>query len=136
MLHLANLPFDVAWVDSRKDEFPNAAPANFTLHHLNQPHKILSQLADNTQIIILTHDHDIDFEIASTALQMDRFDYVGMIGSKTKKARFISKFKKLGLSQTQIDKLHSPLGITAIKSKKPQAIAVSIVAETLTRTEI
>lgn len=136
MLHLASLPFDVTWVDSRKAEFPKAVPANFTMHCLNQPHKILAQAPDNAQIFILTHDHDVDFEIVSTALQMDRFAYVGMIGSKTKKARFISKFKKLGMPQNIINQMTTPIGLTTIKSKKPQSVAISIIADLLSRIEI
>lgn len=136
MLHLASLPFQVTWIDSREAEFPKAVPPNFTLHHLNQPHKILAQAPDNAQLLILTHNHDLDFDIAHTALQMGRFAYIGMIGSKTKRARFISKFKKLGLTPHQINQLICPIGLPNIKSKKPQAIAVSVVAELLTRIEI
>lgn len=136
MLHLATLPFDVTWIDSRKTEFPKAVPANFKILHLNQPHKALQQAPDQTQVFILTHDHDLDFEIVHTALQMDRFVYVGMIGSQTKRARFISKLKKLGLPQQQIDKMICPIGLSNIKSKKPQAIAISVVAEILSRIEV
>ena len=136
MLHLASLPFHITWIDSRKSEFPKATPANFTLVHLNQPHKILAQAPDNAQLLILTHNHDIDFDIVQTALQMNRFAYIGMIGSKTKRARFISKFKKLGLTEPQINQLICPIGLPNIKSKNPQAIAVSVVAELLTRIEI
>ncbi|MGL1921860.1 MAG: xanthine dehydrogenase accessory protein XdhC [Hyphomicrobiales bacterium] len=136
MLHLASLPFEITWVDNRKSEFPQAVPANFNLLCLNQPHKALLQAPDEAQILILTHDHDIDFEIVSVALQMDRFAYVGMIGSKTKKARFVSKFKKLGLSENQINTMVTPIGLPCITSKKPQAIAISVVADLLSRIEI
>ena len=136
MLHLANLPFQVTWIDSRKSEFPKATPPNFTLIHLNQPHKALAQTPDNAQLLILTHNHDLDFDIAQTALQMNRFAYIGMIGSKTKRARFISKFKKQGLTQQQINQLICPIGLPNIKSKNPKVIAVSVVAELLTRIEI
>ncbi|MBL1422520.1 MAG: xanthine dehydrogenase accessory protein XdhC [Alphaproteobacteria bacterium] len=136
MLHLASLPFQVTWIDSRKSEFPKATPSNFTLIHLNQPHKALAQAPDNAQLLILTHNHDLDFDIVQTALQMNRFAYIGMIGSKTKRARFISKFKKQGLTQQQINQLICPIGLPNIKSKNPKAIAVSVVAELLTRVEI
>ena len=136
MLNLAVLPFDVTWVDSRKSEFPPAVPANFTKIFLEQPHEVLATAPDEAQIIVLTHDHDVDFDIALTALEMNRFDYVGMIGSKTKKARFKSRFKAAGLDKHLSDKLHTPLGIVGINSKKPAAIAVSIVAEILSRKEI
>lgn len=136
MLNLAVLPFDVTWVDSRKSEFPSAVPANFKKIYLDKPHEILATAPSEAQIIILTHDHDVDFDIAFTALAMNRFDYVGMIGSKTKKARFKSRFKAAGLDKPLADKLNTPLGIAGISSKKPSAIAISIVAEILSRIEI
>ena len=136
MLQMASLPFDVTWVDNRKKEFPKHAPANFRMCHFEKPEKALHDAPKNAQILILTHDHDLDFDIALTALSLRKFAYVGMIGSKTKGARFRSKFKKAGLTIPEISQLTSPIGIEGIKSKKPAAIAVSVVADFLTRLEI
>ena len=136
MLQLAALPFEITWVDSRANEFPKAVPENFTMVCHPQPHELLMNAPDAAYILILTHDHEVDFEIVSTALAMARFAYIGMIGSKTKKARFKSRFKKLGLSDVKISAMHCPIGISGISSKKPVAIAVSVVADLLTRIEI
>ncbi len=136
MLQLAVLPFDVVWVDSRKGEFPRAVPANFTLIHQEKPQDALASAPDGAQIFILTHDHDIDFNIVYAALNMRRFSYIGVIGSKTKGARFVSKLRKLDFTERQINEMHCPIGIGIIGSKKPAAIAVSVAAEILSRVEI
>lgn len=136
MLQMATLPFDVTWVDNRKSEFPKYTPENFTMICVNAPEQVLAAAPINAHILILTHDHELDFKIAMAALLMNRFAYVGMIGSKTKRARFTSRFKKAGLSEQEILRMSCPIGIEGIKSKKPVAIAISVVAEFLTRITI
>lgn len=136
MLTLAPLPLDVTWIDSRSDEFPKVMPANFKAITHSEPHTLLASAPSDAHILILTHDHALDFDIVFAALKMQCFPYVGVIGSKTKKARFVSKLKKAGLAQDMIDPMICPIGITGIKSKKPAAIAVSITAELLCNIEI
>ena len=136
MLTLAPLPFDVTWIDSREGEFPKVMPSNFKAINHSEPHTLLTSVPDEAVILILTHDHAMDFDIVFAALKMARFAYIGVIGSKTKKARFISRLKKAGLSQDLIDPMACPIGITGIKSKKPAAIAVAITAEILCNIEI
>jgi xanthine dehydrogenase accessory factor len=44
-------------------------------------------------VIVLTHDHALDFLIVSTALKrVSDLAQVGMIGSETKRATFTSQF--------------------------------------------
>jgi len=57
--------------------------------------------------------------------------YVGLIGSATKRARFVSTLAKLGMSKPDIDRLICPIGLSDIKDKAPAAIAASIVAQLL-----
>ena len=38
--------------------------------------------------IILSHDHALDFILTAAALERNDANYVGMIGSKTKKTKF------------------------------------------------
>jgi xanthine dehydrogenase accessory factor len=62
------------------------------------------------------------------ALKADRFGYVGLIGSATKRARFVSAMQKIGVPT---DKLICPIGLTQIRDKAPAAIAASIAAQVL-----
>ena len=136
MLTLAPLPLDITWIDSRPDIFPQSIPQNFTAITDKEPDNSLAQAPDDAYILILTHDHGIDFDIVHAALKMQRFSYVGVIGSKTKKARFKSRLIQAGLSQGVVDKMICPIGIPSIKSKNPAAIATSVTAELLSHIEI
>ncbi|TKD46050.1 MAG: xanthine dehydrogenase accessory protein XdhC, partial [Mesorhizobium sp.] len=80
--------------------------------------------------VILTHDHALDFLIATEALKRRDAAYVGMIGSKTKKATFRSWFlKSADGSEAEFARLVSPIGGDAVKDKRPQVIAALAAAE-------
>jgi xanthine dehydrogenase accessory factor len=54
--------------------------------------------------------------------------YIGMIASRRKRNTIYDALRAEGVSQTQIDRVHSPIGL-AIGAETPEEIAVSIVAE-------
>jgi len=86
-----------------------------------------------TAFAILTHDHALDFLIVAEALKRDDTAYVGMIGSRTKKATFKSWFLKSAEgSETEFDRLVSPIGGNAVKDKRPPVIAALAAAEIMT----
>ncbi|QND58164.1 xanthine dehydrogenase accessory protein XdhC [Mesorhizobium huakuii] len=86
-----------------------------------------------TAFAILTHDHALDFLIVAEALKRDDAAYVGMIGSKTKKATFKNWFLKSGDGkEAEFARLVSPIGGDAVKDKRPQVIAVLAAAEIVT----
>jgi xanthine dehydrogenase accessory factor len=53
-------------------------------------------IAPGSVIIVLTHDHALDFLIVSAALARDDLAQVGMIGSDTKRATFEHQFIREG----------------------------------------
>ena len=69
------------------------------------------------------------------ALKARRFPYVGLIGSGTKRARFASTLRQIGLAGEDIDRLICPIGLTEIHDKAPASIAASIAAQLLIRRE-
>ncbi|TSE06215.1 xanthine dehydrogenase accessory protein XdhC [Mesorhizobium intechi] len=86
-----------------------------------------------TVFAILTHDHALDFLIVAEALKRDDAAYVGMIGSKTKKATFRNWFLKSAEgTDAQFARLVSPIGGDAVKDKRPQVIAALAAAEIMT----
>ncbi len=131
MLALATLPFSVKWIDSRPGQFPKAVPGNFQCILSGEPQQELASADPGSLVLVMTHDHPLDLEITRAALVDGRFSYVGLIGSKTKKARFISRMLKSGLSKEQLASLVCPIGISGIRSKEPSAIAVSTAAQLL-----
>ena len=130
-LALAPLPFRVTWVDPRPNAFPPHIPSNAAVMNDIEPAKLIAQAPDGAFIAIMTHSHALDLDIAAAALKAERFPYVGLIGSETKRARFESTLAKLGLDATEVARLICPIGLIHIKDKSPAAIAASIAAQLL-----
>ncbi len=87
------------------------------------PEALVAEAAPGAAIVILTHDHALDFLIAREALARDDLAYVGMIGSKTKRATFASQARESGLAQARIDRLVLPIGGRQVPDKRPAVIA-------------
>ena len=96
-LALAPLPFAVRWIDPRADEFPQLAPANVKLVAAADPPAELTAAPDGAFVLAITHSHALDLAVVAEALRQDRFPYVGMIGSATKRARFVSQLRRRDL---------------------------------------
>ena len=69
--------------------------------------------------------------ITATALRQGAFDFVGLIGSETKRARFASYARQLGITDSDIERLVCPIGIPQIKGKEPAVIAAAVTAQLL-----
>jgi xanthine dehydrogenase accessory factor len=130
-LALAPLPFAVRWIDPRRDAFPTHAPANVTLIHAPEPAAELMSAPNNALVVVLTHSHALDLEIVAEALRVERFGYVGLIGSATKRARFLSQMRAASLTEVQLARLVCPIGVPGLESKDPAVIAVSTAAQLL-----
>jgi len=130
VLALAPLPFRVVWHDERPGAFPPAIPGAVTC--LSGPaEEALASLADGAQILVMTHSHALDLALVAAALTSGRFPHVGVIGSATKRARFMSRLSDMGLSSEARQSLRCPIGIPGLAGKEPAVIAASVVAECL-----
>jgi len=78
-------------------------------------------------VVALTHDPKLDDMALLDALDSPAF-YVGAIGSQRNCKLRRQRLKELGLSLTQLQRLHAPTGLP-IGSHTPAEIAVSILAE-------
>jgi xanthine dehydrogenase accessory factor len=135
VLALAPLPFAVTWVDPRPDAFPTYVPANVTLRRLDDPAGALADVAAGAFVLVMTHSHPLDLALVDAALRDDRFGYVGLIGSATKRARFEKRLRETGIPADRIAALVCPIGVGGIDSKVPAVIAAATVAELLVRDE-
>ena len=128
---LAPLPLRVRWIDGRADAFPDLA--------IPGPKVVVSDgLLDEVDAappgsayLVLTHSHALDSMICAAALQRGDFAYLGLIGSRTKRAQFERGFRDLGIPQAQIDRLVCPIGGGRIRDKRPAVIAALVAAELL-----
>ena len=111
--------------------FPKYAPANVALIHAPAPSAELANAPDGALIVVMTHSHALDLEIVADALRSQRFAYVGLIGSATKRARFLSQMRAAGLSEKVLAELVCPIGLPEIEGKDPAVIAASTAAQLL-----
>ena len=79
----------------------------------------LASAADYALIIVMTHSHALDLEIVAEALRVERFGYVGLIGSATKRARFLSQMRAAGLTEVQLARLVCPIGVPGLEFRGP-----------------
>lgn len=78
-------------------------------------------------VAIMTRGHQADYEVLLHALRTPA-TYVGMIGSRTKVKKTLSRILEAGLSETDAARVHSPIGL-AIEAETPAEIAISIAGE-------
>ncbi len=135
VLALAPLPFALTWVDPRPDAFPANVPANVTLRQPDEPTAALADMPAQSFAMVMSHSHQLDLALTHAALADDRFAYVGLIGSKTKRARFEKRLAAAGIAPARIAELVCPIGVGGIHSKAPAVIAAATVAELLMRDE-
>jgi xanthine dehydrogenase accessory factor len=131
VLALAPLPFTVRWIDSRPDQFPQFVPQNVVTVRTDAVESELAEAPRDAMVIVMTHSHPLDFDITVAALRRRTFDFVGLIGSDTKRARFTSFARQMGLADGDIERLVCPIGITEIKGKEPAVIAAALAAQLL-----
>jgi xanthine dehydrogenase accessory factor len=131
----APLPFDLEWLASREDLRPEAGGTHAEILSEDDLEACIEAAAPKTLIAIFTHSHDLDYRLTRAALAKGDFGYLGLIGSRTKRARFESRLKDDGITDAQLARLVCPIGIPSLKNKAPAVIAVALAAELLQLTE-
>ena len=81
----------------------------------------------SSYIVIVTRGHVYDRTVLTQALKTEA-GYIGMIGSRRKRAIIYKKLLEEGVTQGALDRVYSPIGVD-IHAETPEEIAVSIVAE-------
>ncbi|WP_029616952.1 xanthine dehydrogenase accessory protein XdhC [Pseudorhizobium marinum] len=128
---LAPLPLAVTVVETRAEALLDV-PDGVAARQVAMPEAMVADIPAGGAVVILTHDHALDFLIAREALVRPDLPYVGMIGSATKRATFASWLKREGDDGGLIDRLVLPIGGTAVRDKRPAVIAALVAAELLT----
>lgn len=123
---LQELPLNIHWVDTRSDQFPIHTPQDIHRHCPDNPAQVFSQINQDSILLIMTHSHDQDYAICEQALAQQHQGMIGLIGSRTKAARFRHRLKRAGFSSAEIQRIESPVGLLEIGGKRPMEVAVSI----------
>ncbi len=126
---LGSLPCKVNWIDSRQELFPSSTPSNVTAKCHEDPVSQIALLPPGADVLILTHNHQLDYELTVAALQHGQLRHIGLIGSDTKAQRFAKRFEKDGFSSKQRENVTCPVGLSEVPGKLPMEVAVSIAGE-------
>jgi xanthine dehydrogenase accessory factor len=108
-----SLQLETVWSDPITEEVHHAVPGQFFL--------------------VLTHSHALDLALTEHILRRADFGFFGLIGSATKRAQFERRLRDKGFSQAALDRITCPIGLPDISGKEPAVIAVSVVAQLLSR---
>ncbi len=98
------------------------------------PHRFLTaqneagQVDGRTVICVLTHDPKFDVPVLEVALRLEEVAYVGAMGSRRTHEDRLRRLVEAGLTATELDRLHSPIGLD-LGARTPEETAVSIAAE-------
>ena len=128
---LGEIPCRLHWIDGRAAQFPNDLPGHVRAILSNSPTQVVEQLPGGSYYLVMTHSHPLDQAICEGVLRRGDLEFLGLIGSQTKRNRFEKRLRQQGLSRTQLARLTCPIGVPGIDAKHPGAIAVAAVAQLL-----
>jgi xanthine dehydrogenase accessory factor len=113
---LPGLPFGLDWHDDRE----------------GSDRQQMAALARSCEgvVLILTHDHALDYDLTAAALSGPA-RFIGLIGSATKRVRFLRRLAADGFDAASLARLVCPIGLPGIKGKAPDVIAVAVAAQLL-----
>jgi xanthine dehydrogenase accessory factor len=130
---LKQLPCRLHWIDSRDNQHSasDTLPANVTAIVSEYPADEVVSMPPGAYYLILTYDHQMDFDILETVLKRRDALYVGLIGSRTKWKRFTSRLAHKGYDEKFFQQVHCPIGLDSVPGKHPIEVAVSVAAEVI-----
>ena len=125
---LALLPVRMEVIDTRQEEL-DLLPPGIAHRRVAMPEAVVRAAPKGSAFVIMTHDHALDFLIAQEALVRLDSPYVGMVGSKTKRAKFASWYLEEGGERAALERLVLPIGAQGLGDKRPSVIAALAAAE-------
>ena len=126
---LQHMPVRCILVDTRPEEIA-LCDANVETRISAIPEIDIANAPAGSAFIVLTHDHGLDFLLASAALERGDANYVGMIGSATKRIKF-RNWMRANCEDLSIEHLNCPIGASGSRDKRPSVIASFVVAEVI-----
>jgi xanthine dehydrogenase accessory factor len=132
VVHLAKwLGFRVAVSDDRAEfctpESTPGADAYYPVEMAKLPEQL--KLNRRTYVVITSRGSGVDAQGLPSLLASEAA-YIGVIGSRRRWATTVKALKEKGLTNEQIQRVHSPMGLE-LNAETPEEIAVSIMAEVL-----
>ena len=126
---LKQLPCRMRWVDSRENGDADTANVGVDMICSDEPAAEVQSMPAGSYFLIMTHNHQLDYEILCAALKRKDAAYVGLIGSQTKWRRFQMRLQHQGYSEDFYSAVHCPIGLAQVPGKRPIEVAVSVAGE-------
>ena len=80
-----------------------------------------------TYLVVVSHDDKLDVPALAIGCQNEA-RYIGALGSKKTFAKHVRELKEAGITDEQITRIHSPIGVD-IAARGPEEIALAIITE-------
>ena len=124
MARAEGLPLRIAWHDSRAElaEAPGLVIADEAAMAAEA-----AAAPAQSAVVVMTHDHGLDYRLVAAALG-GAAGFVGLIGSRTKRARFLSRLAADGVDA---GRLTCPIGLLGFSGREPEVIAIATLAQLL-----
>ena len=120
---------ELTWIDTSRERFPNEVAEDINVLYHADPAEFVKHAPATAEHLVLTYSHALDLELCHRLLGRG-FGFAGLIGSKSKWARFRNRLEQLGHDTAQINQITCPIGQKSL-GKHPQAIAVGVTAALL-----
>jgi xanthine dehydrogenase accessory factor len=82
---------------------------------------------ENNYLVVMTVGYRTDDIVVRSLIDTD-FKFFGLLGSKKKIEKMLSDYRKEGIDEALLKKIHAPVGLQ-INSQTPEEIAISIAAQ-------
>jgi xanthine dehydrogenase accessory factor/xanthine dehydrogenase large subunit len=130
---LAPLPLRLRWIDGRADAFPDPPAPSAEVVVTERLLDEVEAAPAGAAYLVMTHSHALDSMVCAAVLQRGDFAYLGLIGSRTKRAQFERAFRDLEIPAERIARLVCPIGGGRVRDKRPAVIAALVAAELIER---
>jgi xanthine dehydrogenase accessory factor len=127
---LGQLDCHVTCIDPRP-EWLDRIPANARLRKVrcDDPRTLVAELPADAFVVCMTMGHATDRPILEEIFHQGRaFPFLGVIGSRAKRAVLLKELAEAGIPDEQAGMFHCPIGLD-IGTNQPGEIAVSLVAQ-------
>ena len=127
---LSQLDCQITCVDPRQEWLDRIADREqLTKVHDDDPRSRVASLGDDSFVLCMTMGHATDRPILTEIFRQGReFPFLGVIGSKSKRAVLQRELLAEGVTEAQVSSLHCPIGLP-LGTSQPGEIAVSIAAQ-------
>lgn len=127
---LAPLDCQVICIDPRP-EWLERIPNRPRLRKIqaSEPQTLIAELPGDAFVICMTMGHGTDRPILEEIFRQVRpFPFLGVIGSRAKRAVLVKELKGAGIAPAKAEEFHCPIGLE-LGTNQPGEIAISVVAQ-------